>query len=163
MHEFGHHFAGLADEYYTSAVAYEPPENIVEPYEPNVTALLDPDNLKWKHLVAPSTPIPTPWPKAEFEKHSLAVQEQRKKMRAENVPEAEMNKLFHFTTDFTEHLLQSSEYYNTVGAFEGANYQAEGYYRPEENCVMFTRVSYFSTRSSTNTRWVIEAIQVRSL
>ena len=25
VHEFGHHFAGLADEYYTSPVAYEPP------------------------------------------------------------------------------------------------------------------------------------------
>ena len=23
VHEFGHHFAGLADEYYTSSVAYE--------------------------------------------------------------------------------------------------------------------------------------------
>ena len=63
VHEFGHHFAGLADEYYTSSVAYEAPEVIVEPYEPNVTALLDPDNLKWKHLVGESTPLPTPWPK----------------------------------------------------------------------------------------------------
>ena len=43
---------------------------IVEPYEPNVTALLDPAELKWKHLVAPSTPLPTPWPKAKFEEHS---------------------------------------------------------------------------------------------
>ena len=41
VHEFGHHFAGLADEYYTSDVAYLPPENRVEPREPNVTALLD--------------------------------------------------------------------------------------------------------------------------
>ena len=73
----------------------------------------------------------------------MAVQEQRRKLRAEDAPEAEMNKLFHYTTDYTEHLLQSSEYYNTVGAFEGANYQGKGYYRPEENCVMFTRVSYF--------------------
>jgi hypothetical protein len=143
VHEFGHHFAGLADEYYTSDVSYEPPEHIVEPFEPNVTALLDPEHLKWKHLVAPNTPIPTPWPKAQFEKHSMAVQEQRRKLRAEDAPEAEMNKLFHYTTDYTEHLLQSSEYYNTVGAFEGANYQGKGYYRPEENCVMFTRVSYF--------------------
>ncbi len=44
VHEFGHHFAGLADEYYTSSVAYEAPAGISEPYEPNVTALLDPDN-----------------------------------------------------------------------------------------------------------------------
>ncbi len=49
VHEFGHHFAGLADEYFTSAVAYGPaPADRVEPWEPNATALLDPKNLKWK-------------------------------------------------------------------------------------------------------------------
>ncbi|MGB6629601.1 MAG: M64 family metallopeptidase, partial [Terriglobales bacterium] len=41
VHEFGHQFAGLADEYYASAVAYLPPEKKTEPWEPNVTALLD--------------------------------------------------------------------------------------------------------------------------
>ena len=45
VHEFGHHFAGLADEYYTSAAVYESREVIVEPYEPNVTALKDPSRL----------------------------------------------------------------------------------------------------------------------
>ena len=43
VHEFGHHFAALADEYYTSDVAYDTsaaPK--LEPWEPNVTALLDP-------------------------------------------------------------------------------------------------------------------------
>ena len=40
VHEFGHHFAGLADEYYTSAVAYAPATpSASEPWEPNVTAL----------------------------------------------------------------------------------------------------------------------------
>ena len=42
VHEFGHQFAGLADEYYTSDVAYLSPEKKTEPWEPNVTALLDP-------------------------------------------------------------------------------------------------------------------------
>jgi hypothetical protein len=41
VHEFGHHFAALADEYYTSSVAYAPATDRVEPWEPNVTALLD--------------------------------------------------------------------------------------------------------------------------
>jgi hypothetical protein len=57
VHEFGHSFAGLADEYYTSQVAYEefvPPGS--EPWEPNVTALLDPSKLKWRDLVASGTP-----------------------------------------------------------------------------------------------------------
>ncbi|MDH3459014.1 MAG: IgA Peptidase M64, partial [Gemmatimonadota bacterium] len=42
VHEFGHHFAGLGDEYYTSPVAYETGgEEFVEPWEPNITALRD--------------------------------------------------------------------------------------------------------------------------
>jgi hypothetical protein len=45
VHEFGHHFAALADEYYTSDVAYEPQAHRVEPWEPNVTALHDPARL----------------------------------------------------------------------------------------------------------------------
>ena len=143
VHEFGHHFAGLADEYYTSSVAYEPLTEITEPYEPNVTALLDPENLKWKHLVGPITPIPTPWPKAVYEEHSLSYQERRRQMREDNVPESEMNELFRFTKNYVENLFATSEYRNAVGAFEGANYHAKGYYRSEQNCLMFTRTDYF--------------------
>ena len=47
VHEFGHHFAALADEYYTSPVAYAPaPAKRIEPWEPNVTALLDPEHAE---------------------------------------------------------------------------------------------------------------------
>lgn len=143
VHEFGHHFAGLADEYYTSSVAYEAPDVIVEPYEPNVTALLDPENLKWKHLVGESTPLPTPWPKEKYEEHSIAVQKTRAQMRADNVPEAEMNELFAYTKEYSETLFAGNEYKGAIGAFEGANYQAKGYYRSEQNCLMFTRTEYF--------------------
>jgi hypothetical protein len=143
VHEFGHHFAGLADEYYTSAVAYEPPAAIVEPYEPNVTALLEPAELKWKHLVTPNTPLPTPWPKEAFEEHSIAVQKRRAEMRAANVSEEEMNALFRYTKEFTEELFSKSQYKDAIGAFEGANYEAEGYYRSEQNCLMFTRSESF--------------------
>ena len=143
IHEFGHHFAGLADEYYTSASVYDPPAIVKEPYEPNVTALLNPEELKWKHLVASSTPLPTPWPKAEFERHSIAVQQRRAEMRAANVPEGEMNALFRHTKEFSEELFSKSEYHDSVGAFEGANYEAEGYYRSELNCLMFTRYEHF--------------------
>lgn len=143
VHEFGHHFAGLADEYYTSAVAYETPEHVVEPYEPNVTALLDPDTLKWKHLVTPNTPLPTPWPKAEFEEHSIAYQKRRAEMRAANVPEDEMNALFRYTQEFTDELFAKSRYKDAIGAFEGANYAAKGFYRSEQDCLMFTRTEQF--------------------
>jgi hypothetical protein len=143
VHEFGHHFAGLADEYYTSSVAYEAPDVVTEPYEPNVTALLDPDNLKWKHLVKPGTPLPTSWPKAEFEKHSIAVQQRRREMRAANVGEEEMNALFRYTKQYAEELFEKSGQKGVVGAFEGGNYQAEGIYRSEQDCLMFTRSESF--------------------
>ena len=48
VHELGHSFAGLADEYYASEVSYNDfyPKG-VEPLEPNITALLDPAHVKW--------------------------------------------------------------------------------------------------------------------
>jgi hypothetical protein len=143
VHEFGHHFAGLADEYYTSSVAYETPEGVTEPYEPNVTALLDPANLKWQHLVTPNTPIPTAWPKAEYDEHSNAYQERRREMRKANVSEDEMNVLFRDTRDYVNKLFSESGQAGIVGAFEGGNYQSEGMYRPAQDCLMFTRSEAF--------------------
>jgi hypothetical protein len=139
VHEFGHHFAGLADEYYTSSVAYLPSEVFVEPWETNVTALLDPGNLKWKDLVAPGTPIPTPWDKEAFEKYSGEIQKRRRQIRAENKPEAVMDALFQEEKEHETKMLSSEKYFGKVGAFEGANYAAKGYYRPEVDCIMFTR------------------------
>lgn len=60
IHEFGHAFAGLADEYYTSDVAYEDFYNVkIEPWEPNLTTLIDFDK-KWKSMIPDSIPVPTP-------------------------------------------------------------------------------------------------------
>ncbi len=139
VHEFGHHFAGLADEYYTSPVAYEPAGNVVEPWEANVTALLDPARLKWADLVEPATPVPTPWPKAEFEERQREFQERRKQIRAERRPESVMSALFREERDFTTRLFATSSHAGQVGAFRGARYDALAYYRPQLDCVMFTR------------------------
>ncbi len=139
VHEFGHHFAALADEYYTSPVAYEAPPAVVEPWEPNVTALHDPDDLKWAELRTPGTPVPTPWPKQEFEEHARAVQKRREQIRAEGLPESVMNELFREQQAFDTALLSAAGHAGEVGAFQGANYDAEAFYRPEADCVMFTR------------------------
>ncbi len=139
VHEFGHHFAGLADEYYTSPVAYEPPEEVTEPWEANATALLDRDHLKWKDLVKKGTPLPTPWPKDEFEKHAKDIQARRQKIRAENRPESEMSDLFREQRAFETNLLSSAKHSGSVGAFRGANYDAEAFYRPQIDCIMFSR------------------------
>jgi hypothetical protein len=139
VHEFGHQFAGLADEYYTSDVAYLPPATKTEPWEPNVTALLDPANLKWKDLVAAGTPVPAPWDKEEFDRFERDIQRQRKELRAAGKAEAEIDELFRKQREKEDAMLGSEKYAGKVGAFEGANYEAKGYYRSEVDCIMFTR------------------------
>ncbi|HZF99448.1 MAG TPA: M64 family metallopeptidase, partial [Chitinophagales bacterium] len=52
IHEFGHSFAGLADEYGGSYC------NGLE--KPNVTQETNPNLIKWKNWINPGTPIPTP-------------------------------------------------------------------------------------------------------
>lgn len=60
VHEFGHGFAGLGDEYYDSEVAYENFYNLnIEPWEPNITTLVD-FSSKWKKMVDNPVEIPTP-------------------------------------------------------------------------------------------------------
>jgi hypothetical protein len=139
VHEFGHHFAGLADEYYTSPVAYEPPERIFEPWAPNATATTDRNRLKWRDLLAPAVPIPTPWPKQQFEAMQKEYQATRAKLRADKRPEAEMTRLFRTEMAAETKLFASAEHRGKVGLFQGANYDAQAFYRPEIDCIMFSR------------------------
>ena len=143
VHEFGHHFAGLADEYYTSSVAYAPATERVEPWEPNATALLDPGNLKWKDLVAPDTPIPTPWNKEAFEVYSREIQKRRGQIRKDRLHESVMEALFREELEHEQAMFAKEKYANRVGAFEGAIYEAKGYYRPQIDCIMFSRTNHF--------------------
>ncbi len=140
VHELGHSFAGLADEYYTSQVSYED-FNLagVEPWEPNVTALLDPENLKWKDLVDDATPLPTPWDQERYDEASYQYQEKRNALRAAGAPDEEVEELFAEVKAVTEPMLRSEKYFGRVGAFEGGAYQAKGIYRPAVDCIMFTR------------------------
>ena len=139
IHEMGHHMAALADEYYTSAVSYEIPEVKVEPWETNLTALFDKNNLKWKDLVESSTPLPTPWNKEEFDKSGYAIQKERDSLRAAMVPETVMEDLFTRQMDRENEYFAKEKYRDFVGAFEGAGYLAKGLYRPQVDCIMYTR------------------------
>lgn len=143
VHEFGHHFAGLADEYYTSSVAYTGPAERVEPWELNVTALMDPLKLKWRDLITPDIPLPTPWNKEAFETYSLEIQKRRGQLRKDRRPESEMEALFREELAHEKEMFAKEKHAGQVGAFEGANYQAKGYYRPEIDCIMFTRTDHF--------------------
>jgi hypothetical protein len=132
VHEFGHSFGGLGDEYYGSSVSYVDFYSPgIEPWEPNVTALVDKETLKWKHLIAVGTPLPTPWAKAKYD--SL---------------EAERGKLDRLAPDYytkrepilklQSEILKDAATAGKVGAFEGAGYASKGLYRPAIDCRMFT-------------------------
>ncbi len=156
VHEFGHSFFGLADEYYTSSVAYEDfyPKGY-EPVEPNITALLDPENVKWKSLLTKGIEIPTPWEKEQYDEADLAWQEERRKLndeiarlRREGAPEDEVRALQRKYDEMDRRhseemheFLRKSRYFGKVGAFEGAGYASKGLYRPMVDCIMFTKGS----------------------
>jgi IgA Peptidase M64/Peptidase M64 N-terminus len=154
LHEFGHHFAALADEYYTSSVAYNDffPAG-VEPIEPNVTALLDPSKIKWKALVTPGLAVPTPWEKASFDEMDVAYQKVRESINGKiaeasrsGAPIKEVEALkadaerlsLEHSAKMDAYLLKSP-YLNKVGAFEGAGYTSKGLYRPSLDCIMFSK------------------------
>ncbi len=153
LHEFGHSFAGLADEYYTSSVAYEdlhPPDS--EPVAPNVTALLDSSLLKWRDLVDDTMALPTPWRKKEYDREDIAYQAERERRnkaigeasRGGNSAEAarmetDAERLAEDHGKRMKSFLAKSPMIAKVGAFEGAGYAAKGLYRPTLDCLMFSR------------------------
>jgi hypothetical protein len=139
IHEFGHHFAGLADEYYTSPVAYEPPARVFEPWAANASSTADPGKVKWRDLLTPGVPAPTPWPKQQFEALQKEYQATRAKLRADKRPEAEMTQLFRREAEAEMKLFATAEHRGKVGLFQGANYDAQAFYRPEIDCIMFSR------------------------
>jgi len=132
VHEFGHSFAALADEYYSSDVAYNDmyPAG-VEPWEPNITRYYDPSSFKWQHLADKDLPLPTPWGKEEYD--SL---------------ESERRKLDRLAPDYYKKagpLMEKAQSYlrnpvlkGKVGLFEGAGYNSTGMYRPSLDCRMFS-------------------------
>ena len=130
LHEFGHAFAGLADEYYTRDVSYEEffPQGI-EPVEPNITALLNPAQLKWKDLVTPGLPIPTPWGQETYDSlTTLRDSLSRSGSTDRELMKALNTRIQHF---FVDHPLRGK-----IGAFEGAGYVPKGLYRPTVNSLM---------------------------
>ncbi len=133
VHEFGHSFAGLADEYYSSNVSYVDfyPKG-VEPWEPNITALLQPGHVKWQDLVEPGTPLPTPWNKARYD--SLAAAKRRLNRQDPDYKEKALA-----LEQEMQQLLRSEPYWGKVGAFEGAGYVSTGLYRPFLDCRMFSK------------------------
>ncbi len=143
VHEFGHHFASLADEYYTSATAYEMGSDVIEPYELNVTTHTEKDKIKWGDMIEAETPLPTPWGKKKFDEHSKKVQKKREELRAKKASEKTMEKLFKDQRKWEENYLSNVEHSGEIGAYEGAMYHSNGIYRSEPSCIMFIRTDNF--------------------
>lgn len=154
LHEFGHSFAGLADEYYTSSIAYNDfyPKG-VEPLESNITAFLDKDNVKWKPFLTEGIEIPTPWEKEEFDRMDNAYQKVREELndkiaalKRQGAPRDEVARIEEESESLSQQharrmdaYLAKSRFAGSVGVFEGAGYSARGLYRPMLDCLMFTK------------------------
>ena len=125
VHEFGHSFAALGDEYAYGEdnMMYSP---LVEPWEPNLTTLAD-FGSKWADLVPEGTPIPTP---------------------PADIPDFQKAR----TPEERQAINDASQ---RVGVFEGGGYQEKGVYRPAQECRMkINQIDYFCpvcTRAIINT------------
>jgi len=154
IHEFGHSFGGLADEYYASEVSYNDfyPKD-VEPLEPNITALLDPTRVKWQDLLSPGITVPTDWGKEKREALQADSRKNRQEMSQEletakkkQLREPEIKKIqakFEKKTKENAAALEAvrQQYAgleDKVGVFEGAGYAAKGLYRPMIYCLMIS-------------------------
>jgi hypothetical protein len=164
LHEFGHAFAGLGDEYFTSPVAYQDFSTPgVEPLDPNITILLDTANVKWKQYLSPGIKVPTEWGKARFDSliNEIAVlkrgtAEDFKRLYPKGAAGTEMkiNELNKELDDFmNNHPLKDK-----VGVFEGANYTSKGFYRPTLMSLMHKFSEHEMSYGIVNEQAIISAI-----
>lgn len=110
VHEFGHSYGGLGDEYAYDDMDSEWYPKDVEPWEPNLTTLHD-FASKWQDLMPKKQPVPTPLDP--------------------NVPN--FRTMDHNDAKQVARLNACTQ---VVGVFEGAGYQSKGCYRPAQECRM---------------------------
>jgi hypothetical protein len=113
--------------------------------------------------VTEGTPLPTPWEKAAFEAMQKDVQARRREIRARKRPEEEMDALFREERARAGALLAKGPHAHAVGAFEGSLYEAKGYYRPQADCIMFTRTDAFCAVCRRTIERVIDLTRARAL
>lgn len=109
VHEFGHSYGGLADEYAYDDMDSEWYPADTEPWEPNITTLHD-FSQKWQDLTPASQPIPTPLDP--------------------EVPD------FRKARGDADAMARLNACTQVIGVFEGAGYQSKGCYRPAQECRM---------------------------
>ena len=109
VHEFGHAFGGLGDEYfYDDQFVNQYPADR-EPWEPNLTTLKD-FSSKWADMIPPGTPVPTP---------------------VDSLEKDDVRRIWNTLTQEQKDRLSLQ-----VGVYEGGGYQSKGVYRPVQECRM---------------------------
>ena len=108
VHEFGHAYAGLGDEYFYDDAYESMYPSDTEPWEPNLTTLVD-FQSKWADMLPKGTAIPTP-------------------------PDPKVPNYRQIKNEKEQRLLDAAT--QRVGVFEGGGYQSQGVYRPAQECRM---------------------------
>lgn len=107
VHEFGHSYAGLGDEYFYDDGYESMYPADTEPWEPNLTTLVNFES-KWADMIPEGTAVPTP-PAVIPNHRFIKTDEERRELNAAT---------------------------QRVGVFEGGGYQSKGVYRPAQECRM---------------------------
>ena len=173
LHEFGHAFAGLGDEYFSSPVAYE--DFItpgVEPLDPNITILPDTANVKWKQYLSPGIKVPTEWGKATFdslnnrivilnkERDEILISLNKKGAGAAEIEKASKqykDKIAQVNKKLDD-FMNNHPLKDKVGVFEGANYTSKGFYRPTLMSLMHKFSEHEMSYGIVNEQAIISAI-----
>lgn len=154
VHEFGHSFAGLADEYFYDDQYSQYYNDKVEPWEQNITTMVDFDS-KWASLIKEGTPVPT----------TYTIEDQRKVYNASRVvrgkwAEAASGKKL----SGEDVIIGTHEDWPEfkVGAYEGAGYMSKGAFRATPECRMkINEYPYFCPACQRAIRNIIEFYTVQ--
>ena len=85
-----------------------------------------------------------------------AIQKERDSLRKAMVAENVMEDLFMRQMGQEDSYFAKEQYLDKVGAFEGAGYLAKGLYRPQIDCIMYTRHLVFCKVCSRTIEQVID-------
>lgn len=130
VHEFGHAFAGLGDEYfYDDQFETQYPAD-AEPWEPNLTTLVD-FGSKWADMLPPGTPVPTP---------------------PDELEQQDVRRIWKTFDQEQKDLLNLK-----IGVYEGGGYQSHGVYRPVQECRM--KINECECFCPVCTRAILEMIE----
>ncbi len=145
VHEFAHHFAALADEYYTSPVAYAPaPARRDRAVGAERHGAPRSEDAQVARPGGTGHTAADPVAERGVREGVARVSGARARRFAPTIaPKKKWRRCFARTARSKSKLFAKEKYAGKVGAFEGANYEAKGYFRPEVDCIMFTRSPTF--------------------